>query len=219
MWPAGPRAMWRAMIPKLPYGYGVLAALLAKRLTLWQLPYARPCPGVWREKKGQPRFAIVATDISHRAIAEARLGVYQERRLCRLCPTLKDKYFDRVGPSRYRVKPSLRSHICFLTSNVLDSKPPLIHCKLNLIYCQNMLIYFRRWQRREIVNQLTQQMKCDGHLILGMGELGTWTPANLTRSVPRNVQAYSKKPIEIAAAVSSAAQAENRQSQQAIRRY
>ena len=170
-------------------------------------------------KKGQPRFAIVATDISHRAIAEARLGVYQERRLCRLCPTLKDKYFDRVGPSRYRVKPSLRSHICFLTSNVLDSKPPLIHCKLNLIYCQNMLIYFRRWQRREIVNQLTQQMKCDGHLILGMGELGTWTPANLTRSVPRNVQAYSKKPIEIAAAVSSAAQAENRQSQQAIRRY
>lgn len=171
------------------------------------------------EPNGRPRFAIVATDISHRAIAEARLGVYQARRLSQVCPSLKDKYFDSVGPNRYRVKPFLRAHICFLTSNVLDYRPPLMRRKLNLIYCQNMLIYFRRWQRREIINQLTQQMKDDGHLIIGMGELGTWTPANLSRSVPRTVQAYSKKNIDIATAVSAATQADTGKSQQAIRRY
>lgn len=166
-----------------------------------------------------PRFAIIATDISHKAIAEARLGVYAQRRLQQLCPTLKKKYFDPIGSDRYRVKPCLRAHICFLTGNILDFKPPLIRRKLHLIYCQNMLIYFRRWQRREIVNQLTQHMRDDGHLVVGMGELGVWTPANLTRSVPRTVQAYCKKTREIATAVSAAVQARNTKSQQAIRRY
>ena len=166
-----------------------------------------------------PKFAIIATDISHRAIAEARLGVYQDRRLCQVSPSIKEKYFDRIGPKRYRVKPSLRAHICFLTSNILDARPPLIRRKLHLIYCQNMLIYFRRWQRREIVNQLTQQMKDDGHLIVGMGELGAWVPANLSRSVPKTVQAFSKKPIEIATAISAAKAAGNRKLSQAIRRY
>ena len=166
----------------------------------------------------QPRFGIVATDISHRAIAEARRGVYPERRLTQVSPALKHRYFDQVGAYRYRVKPYLRNHIGFLTANILEAKPTLIRRKLHLIYCQNMLIYFRRWQRREIVNQLSRQLHDEGHLILGMGELGAWTPPCLSRSVPRTVQAYCKKPREIATAVSGA-QAKNTISPQATRRY
>lgn len=137
------------------------------------------------------RFGIVATDISHKAIAEAKLGVYSHRKLSGVSASLREKYFDQIGAGKYRVKNCLRGDICFLTSNILSSQSPLLQRKMDLIYCQNMLVYFRRWQRREIVSQLALKMQTKGHMILGMGELGSWTPPNLTRSLPRTVQAYS----------------------------
>tara|TARA_B110000114_G_C14841030_1_gene296680 strand:+ start:86 stop:307 length:222 start_codon:yes stop_codon:yes gene_type:complete len=63
---------------------------------------------------------------------------------------------------------------------------------MHLIYCQNMLIYFRRWKRRELVNQLTQHLDNQGYLMLGLGELSNWTPEGFARTAPRTVQAYTQ---------------------------
>jgi type IV pilus assembly protein PilK len=138
------------------------------------------------------KFGILATDISAEAISNARQGVYARRQLQSVSSTLREKYFDQIGPDSYRVNASLRSHICFITSNILEQKAPLAGCKMNLVYCQNLLVYFRRWQRREVVNQLVDHMPDEGHMVIGLGELGAWTPPQLTRTVPGSVQAYCK---------------------------
>jgi len=139
---------------------------------------------------GQAAFGIVATDISRKAIAQARRGIYAATKLTGISTAVKNKYFDQVDANNYRVKDSLRRHVCFLSSNVLDDKSPLVRRKMDLIYCQNMLVYFRRWQRREIVTKLTSHLQSDGHLLVGLGELGIWVPPGLERTVPRTVQAY-----------------------------
>jgi type IV pilus assembly protein PilK len=145
-----------------------------------------------REAGREPRFGIIGTDISHEAISQARRGIYRAAKMNAVDQSTNEDYFDQVGKQLWRVKADLRRKVCFLTSNILADKSPLIGRKMHLIYCQNMLIYFRRWKRRELVNQLTEHLDNRGCLMLGIGELANWTPEGFARVAPRVVQAYTK---------------------------
>jgi len=140
----------------------------------------------------EPRFGIIGTDISREAIFQARRGIYRASKMTAVDEPVYDNYFDQVGKQLWRVKADIRRRVCFLTSNILADKSPLIKRKMHLIYCQNMLIYFRRWKRRELVNQLTQHLDSQGCLMLGLGELSNWTPEGFVRIAPRTVQAYAQ---------------------------
>ncbi len=145
-----------------------------------------------REAGREPRFGIVGTDISREAIFQARRGIYRTSKMSAVDESTYAHYFDQVGKQLWRVKADLRRRVCFLTSNILTDKSPLIRRKMHLIYCQNMLIYFRRWKRRELVNQLTEHLDNRGCLMLGLGELSNWTPEGFARVAPRAVQAYTQ---------------------------
>ena len=41
---------------------------------------------------------------------------------------------------------------------------------MDVIFCQNLLIYFRRWRRHETLNFLARRLKPGGYLIVGPGE-------------------------------------------------
>lgn len=137
-------------------------------------------------------FGIIGTDISNEAIFQARRGIYRGAKMNAVDESTRENYFDQVGKQLWRVKADLRRRVCFLTSNILADKSPLIGRKIHLIYCQNMLIYFRRWKRRELVDQLTGHLDNRGCLMLGLGELANWTPEGFARVAPRVVQAYTK---------------------------
>ncbi len=138
------------------------------------------------------RYGVIGTDISRECIAVARRGVYRQAKMVNVTEPLQGKYFDQVGKGLWRVKDSLRRRVCFVNSNILSDHSPTVRRKMHLIYCQNMLIYFRRWKRRELVNQLVDHLEPDGRMILGIGELGNWIPPGLARVAPRRVQAYAQ---------------------------
>jgi type IV pilus assembly protein PilK len=50
---------------------------------------------------------------------------------------------------------------------------------MDLILCQNVLIYFKRELRNEILNQLVKQLKTGGMIVLGAGEVFGWTHPEL----------------------------------------
>ena len=78
------------------------------------------------------------------------------------------------------VAPVLRERICFARLNVLDlSTAPMND--MDLIFCQNMLIYFRRWRKRQIVNRLAERLAPGGILVLGPGEVTDWQHPDLER--------------------------------------
>jgi len=145
-----------------------------------------------REVGREPRFGIIGTDISREAIFHARRGIYRSSKMAMVdAPACRD-YFDQIGDHLWRVKAELRQRVCFLTSNILTDRSPLMRRKMHLIYCQNMLVYFRRWKRREIVNQLINHLDNHGCLMLGLGELSNWIPEGYARTAPRSIQAYTK---------------------------
>jgi type IV pilus assembly protein PilK len=67
---------------------------------------------------------------------------------------------------------------------------------MDIIYCQNMLIYFRKWRRREIVNRLAERLAPGGLLILGLGEVVDWQHPELTRVNDSQTLAFVRKPSE-----------------------
>lgn len=140
----------------------------------------------------EPRFGITATDISRAALSLARTGVYGERKLERLPDNYKSRYFSPVATGQYQVSHELRDRICFNQGNVLNiNEMPII--KVDVIYCQNLLVYFRRWLREQILNAFVERLKPGGILIIGLGEVVDWSHPNLKRVPVDTLQAYVHK--------------------------
>lgn len=127
-----------------------------------------------------PYWGITATDISLPVLAKARRGVYGARKVDLLEAALKERYFRKISDREYEISAELKTRICFARVNVLElHKVPFQD--IDLIYCQNMLIYFRRWRKREIVTRLADRLAPGGLLVLGLGEVVDWQHPNMDK--------------------------------------
>ena len=137
-------------------------------------------------------YAINGTDISTPVLRKARQGVYLRRAL-QWVPLEFDtpRFIDSKG-DKLQITKALRERCCFSQVNILE----LVHCPLHsqhIIYCQNVLIYFRRWRRREILNILAERLMPGGMLIIGLGEMVDFHHP-LLEQVPNNqVSAFIRK--------------------------
>jgi chemotaxis protein methyltransferase CheR/type IV pilus assembly protein PilK len=61
---------------------------------------------------------------------------------------------------------------------------------VDVIFCQNLLVYFRRWLRRDVLNALVERLKPGGLLIVGLGEVMDWEHPEMQRTDDDHVQAY-----------------------------
>jgi type IV pilus assembly protein PilK len=76
--------------------------------------------------------------------------------------------------------------------NVLDlGQAPM--SGLDVIFCQNLLIYFRRWRRRDILNRLAERLAPGGLLVIGVGEVAEWQHPDLVPVADERVLAFTRK--------------------------
>lgn len=138
---------------------------------------------------------VTAMDISSTALAVAKKGCYPRRRLKGLLPAMKSKYFVRSGEDDFRVTADLRQKMCFVQDNILglDVVPGI---EMDVIYCQNVLIYFRRKLQIEVLDTLTKCLKPGGLLVVGPGDAMGWKHPLMSRSSDLRVQAYTRNTIE-----------------------
>lgn len=136
-------------------------------------------------------WGVTGTDISMPALAFGRQGIYPKRKLDMLPGDEKYRYFDALDGDRFQVNKKLRSRVCFAHGNASELKK-LPQVNMDLISCHNMLIYFRRWRRRKILNNLADRLKPGGILIIGMGEIMEWDHPHLVRVDDDTVQAYRR---------------------------
>ena len=64
--------------------------------------------------------------------------------------------------------------------------------QVDVIFLQNLLVYFRRWRRRQILNALVKRLKPGGVLVIGLGEIVDWQNDLVERLPDEAVQAYKK---------------------------
>jgi chemotaxis methyl-accepting protein methylase len=138
----------------------------------------------------RPRFGVMGTDISREALQTARRGIYRDSAMTGLSVGEKLRFFVPEGPDHCRVADDLRHRTGFIESNILESVSPPFADAMDIIFCHNVLIYFRRWRRRQVVSRLVASLKVGGLLLVGPGELSDWVPPGLERDRYPGVQAY-----------------------------
>ncbi|WP_319941601.1 CheR family methyltransferase [Aestuariirhabdus haliotis] len=137
-------------------------------------------------------FGITATDISVPALAKARQGIFSERKVEALSRERAAQYFTLHEKGQYQVIAELRDRVCFSQVNVLElGKTPMYG--MDVIYCQNLLIYFRRWRRKEILNRLAERLAPGGILVVGLGEVVDWCHPDLEPVEDNATLAFRKR--------------------------
>ena len=118
-------------------------------------------------------YALTGSDISAAAIVTAREAVYRNNRLTNVPEHFLDHYFEKENETTFKVKEFLRKRVCFSQLNLLDLKNARVGM-MDVIFCQNVLIYFKREQRIQMLNDMVSHLKPGGMLVLGAGEIHGW---------------------------------------------
>lgn len=139
-----------------------------------------------------PLYGVTGSDISKPALDKAERGLFNPRRLTGMSDALKQRYFRPGARNTVEISEGLRERVCFTRLNVLDLKRAPMQ-GMNIIFCQNLLIYFRRWRRREIVSHLAECLAPGGLLVLGQGEVTGWQPTGLQRVPSEHVLAWIRR--------------------------
>ena len=147
---------------------------------------------VLRDTQHPDYFGVTGTDISLNALSKARDGQYGARRLELLDSDLCQRYFLAQDDGRFKVVPTLAARVCCARLNVLElAKAPM--SGMDVIFCQNLLIYFRRWRRREILNRLAERLVPGGLMVVGVGEVAGWQHPELIPVADERVLAFTRK--------------------------
>ncbi len=136
-------------------------------------------------------FGITATDICLSSLAIARKGIFPKRRLDTLDKQLVERYFNKVDANNYQVSQVIRERVCFAQANLINLGDLPVQ-GMDIIYCQNVLIYFKRWRQKQVLDDLVERLKPNGLLIVGMGEAAGWENSKVARVKDDSVQAYVK---------------------------
>ncbi|WP_112663901.1 CheR family methyltransferase [Microvirga flavescens] len=132
-----------------PYSLAMLLSEAASRLAGW-------------------RVEIVATDISTEVLEKAKAGLYNQFEVQRGLPIqLLLKYFTRVG-DQWQIAPQIRSMVDFKPLNLIKEFGQL--GTFDIIYCRNVLIYFDRPTKTDVLKRLANALPADGALLLGAAE-------------------------------------------------
>ena len=127
---------------------------------------------ILEEKRKQKPFnyQVLGTDISSKMIREANEGIYDEARISPLPLYLKRQYFkqlaDETGKARYEASEAIRKQVSFKKFNLIKDMAS-VTVKYDIIFCRNVLIYFKEETKKQVVNDLVKALKPNGYLILG----------------------------------------------------
>jgi len=130
---------------------------------------------------GGKQVEILATDLSQAALRRARLGEFTAFEVGRGMPQhyLK-RYFAKTARNHYVISPKIRSRVTFEVRNLLESFEDL--GRFDIVFCRNVLIYFERTTKRNVLERLGGIIAQDGYLVLG----GPETTLGLTTKFARH---------------------------------
>ncbi len=143
------------------------------------------------ERLGKVNFGISASDVSQAALATARAAVYPVERLSEIPLTYRADYVEMVSDTTFRPVKSLHRRVGFVRVNLLQASSAPLQ-RLNLIFCQNVLIYFSRERRLRLLDGLASLLEPGGLLIIGSGDIGLWNHSALQRVAWPGTLAYLK---------------------------
>ena len=124
-------------------------------------------------------FGVTGTDVSSPAVAIANQAIYSKDKLS----TIEEKYrpnLTELSDEMFVIKDHIKKRMAFGVFNLLDVNKPS-NIKYDVIYCQNVLMYFDKVVREQILDGLVNYLNKDGLLVLGQTEINAWAHKKMAR--------------------------------------
>lgn len=147
---------------------------------------------VLSSRRMQGHFSVTGSDISLPVLARAREGAYTKRGLAQVPDDYRQRYFEEYADDYAQVALELRRRVCFAQVNVLELRSAPIR-DMQIIFCHNMLFYFRRWLRERVLDELVSRLRPGGLLVIGLGEAAAWSHAEMDSLPAPGVQAWTRR--------------------------
>ncbi|HZW50107.1 MAG TPA: protein-glutamate O-methyltransferase CheR [Bacillota bacterium] len=118
----------------------------------------------------QFRYRIIATDISEAALSAAKKGEYNQEAIQNLKVKDLSEFFIQSGET-YTVSSKLKNQVSFSSYDLLDdhssSPQESIFGNFDLVFCSNLLFYYKPEFQRTIISKLKNSLTEKGYLITG----------------------------------------------------
>lgn len=111
---------------------------------------------------------ILATDISSKVLENATKGIYSSESVGKLPSGWLLKYFKTNG-SDYEVVDKIKNEVIFRKFNLMDKTFPFKK-RFHIIFCRNVMIYFDKQTKIELVNKFYDLTEPGGYLFIGHSE-------------------------------------------------
>ena len=115
------------------------------------------------------RVRIDAVDISARALARAKRGIYGKNSFRGKDLAFRDRYFQPAKEG-FMVNPAIRSCVDFFQGNLLSDEFRVGSANYEFIFCRNLLIYFDRPTQRRALERIERLLTPSGVLFVGSAE-------------------------------------------------
>lgn len=112
------------------------------------------------------QIKIIATDIDKQILAQAKVGIYNEKSIASVPKDLRDKYFTKIGNS-YQISNEIKSRVDFRQHNLIKDPYP---DRCDFIICRNVLIYFTEEAKDDVFRKFCKSLKTGGFLFIGSTE-------------------------------------------------
>jgi len=122
---------------------------------------------------------ILGTDISLPILDRAQLGEYDAQRLSEVPEAVRERYFERIESTRFRLNKEIRSQVSFRQHDVLKE---MDYPSADLVLCRNVMIYFSREEQSKILERFARALGPDRFLVLGRAETLVGSARHIFRS-------------------------------------
>lgn len=113
-------------------------------------------------------YEIIATDIDHKILEQAKKAEYTQFEVQRGLPIqMLMNYFEQ-DEKIWRLKDVIRDKVQYKYFNLLDSMS--LMGQFDIIFCRNVLIYFDVETKKATLDKMLKQVTPDGFLFLGGAE-------------------------------------------------
>ncbi|MEM7408970.1 MAG: CheR family methyltransferase [Myxococcota bacterium] len=112
---------------------------------------------------------VYASDISRRMMQRARAGLYRENSFRETEDSLRERYFvEKEG--QWQVADEIRRSVDFIHLNLMDGSKVALLGAMDVILCRNVIIYFDKAGKTQVIQTFEEKLRPGGHLLLGHSE-------------------------------------------------
>jgi len=138
--------------------------------------------------KGNVYYGVTATDVSKPALSLGDNAYYNKEKLNEIDDNYKS-YLEDVNENIFTINNEIKDRVAFGVFNLLKIQD-MPNIKFDVIFCQNVLIYFSKDRKVEILEGFKRFLKRGGMLILNPTDIGNWKSDNMTRITYKRTLAY-----------------------------